>query len=139
LGIAPNGDIYVSNGTFHATGVLKIDAVTGEAENAGSIRSCCVLGSDGNYYPFELSNTDMAFGKDGSIWMVGVTGHGLFRWDGSPLIEDSGRPFSEGYFHEVQVVRAATQVPEPGSVLLFAVGFLVIGASAFKRTSRDGL
>jgi hypothetical protein len=140
LGITQNGDIYVSSGTAHTTSVVKIDAVTGESEWGGNVTTRCNVGEDNENW-FDLVDTDMAFGPGNSNWMVGygAGGGGLWVWDVEPLCEFGGVPFSEGFFYEVQVVGAATQIPEPGSALLFSVGFLAIGASTSKRTSRDGL
>lgn len=139
LGIAANGDIYVSNGTAHSTGVLMIDAGTGEAVDVGHIVACCYLDDEGNPRGADLLNTDMAIAEDGSAWMVGsgIGGNGLWRWDGAPMFEDGEVPFSVGNFEEVQVVSSTLPIPEPSTALLVGLGLIALGV--FRRNLRAHL
>ncbi|HEX5068209.1 MAG TPA: PEP-CTERM sorting domain-containing protein [Myxococcota bacterium] len=123
LGVALNGDIYVSNGADLNTLVLKIDAISLEPTIVGTIR----IGDPAQ--AVYLFNTDIAIGADGTGFMTGTPG-GLHPWNGSPLLNPDGSFFSNGTFNEVQIA----PVPEPGSAALLGMGCLYI--ALFRRRRR---
>jgi hypothetical protein len=108
LGVAPTGDIYVSNGFSMNTHVLKVDPITGNAIVVGSITIPAP-------YFIDLPGTDIAIRADGTGFMS-ANARGVFEWDGAPLHND-GIGFVDGAFNEVQIV-----LPEPASALLCALG-----------------
>jgi hypothetical protein len=111
LGVAPNGDIYISNGLALNTYVLKIDAVTGETTIAGDVQSQSAIS-------VELQTTDIAIDHSGRGFITDE-GRGVFPWDVTPQIDAPGGAFAigSGHFNEVQIV-----VPEPASALLCVLG-----------------
>lgn len=123
LGIAPNGDIYVSNGKDFSTAVLKIDAITGETTVVGTVYN------PGFPVP-DLNDTDIAIGG-GVGYMTGHAGpHGLFLWDGRPELNPDGSAFSSGNFNELQIV----PIPEPSTAVLCAAGLLLLAIRARRRS-----
>jgi hypothetical protein len=124
LGVAPNGDIYISNGLALNTYVLRIDAVTGLTTIVGDVRS-------GGAIVLELLNTDIAIGHLGRGFITDE-GRGIFPWDVTPWIDAPGGSFAvgTGHFNEVQII-----VPEPASALLCALGVAWMGVRA-RRASR---
>jgi streptogramin lyase len=122
LGVAPNGDIYVSNGLQNATYVLKIDAITGETTIVGGV-TVRLPGQNS-----DLVFTDIAILDGGTGFITGLSpsGEGVFLWDGQPEINPDGSHLSSGQFNEVQIV----PVPEPSTGALCAVGSLLMALHA---------
>jgi len=121
LGIAANGDIYVSNGMFFNTDVLKIDGITRDTTTVGGITVLATV-------PFDLPGTDIAILGEGTGFMSSET-HGLYRWDMNPVGDATGAGLSAGTFNEVKLV-----VPEPATAASCALGLLALALRA--RSSR---
>ena len=140
LGVATNGDIYISDSGFSGTIVWHLDHETGELTRVGFVT--IDLGPDGEADPLVA---DIALDESGRVLVApdfvsngSNTGervpNGIFE---IPFGEGPNRvPLSEGTFGELQIVRSPFVIPEPATAALLLLG--LAGIAGFRKRCAFG-